>query len=105
MRVNSLGEMMIATRHGNFPVKKGDKLAGTRIIPLVIEKEKMEEPLSRARMVRPRLRHIVQQRRRADALQRKARAARIGGAPDLFRQRRHRPAVAHRLRRRPKPGQ
>ncbi len=41
-RVNSLGEMMIATRHGDFPVKKGDKLAGTRIIPLIIEKEKME---------------------------------------------------------------
>ena len=40
--VNSLGEMMIASRHGDFPVKKGDKLAGTRIIPLVIEKEKME---------------------------------------------------------------
>jgi molybdenum cofactor synthesis domain-containing protein len=40
--VNSLGEMMIATRHGNLPVKKGDKLAGTRIIPLIIEKEKME---------------------------------------------------------------
>ena len=40
--VNSLGEMMIASRHGNFPVKAGDKLAGTRIIPLVIEKEKME---------------------------------------------------------------
>jgi len=39
--VNSLGEMMIATIHGNFPVKKGDKLAGTRIIPLVIEEEKM----------------------------------------------------------------
>ena len=33
--------MMIATRHGNFAVKKGDKLAGTRIIPLVIEEEKM----------------------------------------------------------------
>lgn len=43
LRLNSMGEMMIATRHGNFPVKKGDKLAGTRIIPLVIEKEKMEE--------------------------------------------------------------
>lgn len=41
-RVNGLGEMMIACRHGDFPVKKGDKLAGTRIIPLVIEKEKME---------------------------------------------------------------
>ncbi len=40
--VNSLGEMMIASVHGDFPVKKGDKLAGTRIIPLVIEKEKMD---------------------------------------------------------------
>lgn len=41
--VNGLGEMMIATRHGNFPVKAGDKLAATRIIPLVIEAEKMEQ--------------------------------------------------------------
>lgn len=40
--VNSLGEMMIASRHGDFPVRVGDKLAGTRIIPLIIEKEKME---------------------------------------------------------------
>ena len=40
--VNSFGQMMIATRHGNFPVHAGEKLAGTRIIPLVIEKEKME---------------------------------------------------------------
>jgi molybdenum cofactor synthesis domain-containing protein len=40
-KVNSLGEMMIATRHGGFAVKKGDKLSGTRIIPLVIEKSKM----------------------------------------------------------------
>ena len=40
--VNSLGEMMIASRHGDFAVKKGDKIAGTRIIPLCIEKEKME---------------------------------------------------------------
>ena len=42
VNVNSLGEMMIASRHGDFPVKKGDKIAGTRIIPLVIEEEKME---------------------------------------------------------------
>ncbi len=34
---------MIATRQGNVPVKKGDKLAGMRIIPLVIEKEKMQQ--------------------------------------------------------------
>ncbi len=39
--VNGFGQMMIASRHGNSPVKKGDKLAGTRIIPLVIEEEKM----------------------------------------------------------------
>jgi len=32
--INSIGEMMIATRHGNTMVKKGDKLAGTRVIPL-----------------------------------------------------------------------
>ncbi len=42
-KINSLGEMMIATRHGNTSVKKGDKLAGTRIIPLVIEEEKMKK--------------------------------------------------------------
>jgi molybdenum cofactor synthesis domain-containing protein len=41
--VNGLGEMMIASRHGNFAVKAGDKIAATRVIPLVIEKEKMEE--------------------------------------------------------------
>lgn len=41
-RINSLGEMMIASRHGNFPVKAGEKIAGMRIIPLIIEKEKME---------------------------------------------------------------
>lgn len=41
--VNSLGEMMIATRHQNIAVKKGDKLAGTRIIPLIIEEEKMKK--------------------------------------------------------------
>lgn len=41
--VNSLGEMIIATRHTNTTVKKGDKLVGTRIIPLLIEQEKMEK--------------------------------------------------------------
>ena len=42
LKVNSLGEMIIASRHGDFPIRKGDKIAGTRIIPLVIEKEKMD---------------------------------------------------------------
>ena len=40
--INALGEMMIATRASGSPVKKGDRLCGTRIIPLAIEKEKME---------------------------------------------------------------
>lgn len=42
LRINALGEMMIACRHGDFPVHAGDKLAGMRVIPLVIEKEKMQ---------------------------------------------------------------
>lgn len=42
-KINSLGEMMIATRHGNTAVKRGDKLAGTRVIPLIIEEYKMEK--------------------------------------------------------------
>lgn len=40
--VNGIGEMMIATQPSGFVVKKGAKLCGTRVIPLVIEKEKME---------------------------------------------------------------
>ena len=42
-KVNSLGEMMIASRHGDFPVKKGDKITGTRVIPLVISEEKIQQ--------------------------------------------------------------
>lgn len=41
--VNSLGEMMIATVHGDFPVKCGDIIAATRIIPLVIDEVKMDK--------------------------------------------------------------
>ena len=39
--INLLEDIMIATRHGNTVVKKGDKLCGTRVIPLVIEEEKL----------------------------------------------------------------
>lgn len=41
--VNSQDELMIATRHGGTAVHMGDKLAGTRIIPLVIEEEKLKQ--------------------------------------------------------------
>ena len=40
--VNSQDEVMIATRHGNTGVHKGDKLAAMRVIPLVIEDEKLK---------------------------------------------------------------
>ena len=42
-QVNSIDRLMIATRHTNTPVKAGDKLAGTRVIPLVIEEEPLRE--------------------------------------------------------------
>lgn len=40
--INDIDQVIIATRHTNTPVYKGDKLIGTRVIPLVIEKAKME---------------------------------------------------------------
>lgn len=39
--VNSIDELMIATRHTNTAVHPGDKLAGMRVIPLVIGEEKL----------------------------------------------------------------
>ena len=39
--VNALEDIMIATRHGNTAVRKGGKLAGSRVIPLVIAEEKL----------------------------------------------------------------
>ena len=41
--VNGIDEIMIASRHTNTAVKKGDKLLGTRVIPLVIAKEKLKQ--------------------------------------------------------------
>ena len=42
-RINGMGQIVVASRHGNFPVRKGDKIAGMRVVPLVIEEEKMEQ--------------------------------------------------------------
>lgn len=41
--VNAIDELMIATRHGDTPAEAGDKLAGTRVIPLVIDEAKLAE--------------------------------------------------------------
>ena len=66
-RVNALGEMMIASRASGVPVKRGEKLCGMRVIPLVIEKEKMErarqaagpEPLLKLLPLRPKTYGLV----------------------------------------------
>jgi hypothetical protein len=41
--VNGLDDVTIATLPQNMPVKAGTKLAGMRVIPLVIKKDKMEQ--------------------------------------------------------------
>lgn len=41
-QINSVGELMIATIPSGIRVKKGDMLAGFRIIPLLIDKAKLE---------------------------------------------------------------
>ena len=46
--LNDVEELMIATRHTNTAVHQGDKLAGTRIIPLVIREETLRAAEERA---------------------------------------------------------
>ena len=43
IKLNSLGEIILVTRHNNFPVEKGQKVAGTRVIPLIIKEDKIKE--------------------------------------------------------------
>ena len=40
--VNTVEDIMIATRKGGTTVRKGDKLAGMRVIPLIIPEEKLQ---------------------------------------------------------------
>lgn len=40
-KLNSIGEIIVATIHNNTPVKKGEKLGATRVIPLIIDEEKI----------------------------------------------------------------
>jgi molybdenum cofactor synthesis domain-containing protein len=41
-RINKLGNVIVSTLKTNFPCKKGQKVAATRIIPLLISKNKIE---------------------------------------------------------------
>jgi hypothetical protein len=43
---NMLGDVMCATLHGNTPVRKGQVVAGTRAIPLVLKRKTVEEAVA-----------------------------------------------------------
>lgn len=43
LKLNMIDDIMFATLHNNMPVKKGEKVAGTRVIPLMIKEELLEE--------------------------------------------------------------
>ena len=62
--VNGVGEMMIATKRGDTHVSAGDRLAGMRAIPLVIEECKLEEA-ERAAGPKPLLELLPYRLRRA----------------------------------------
>ncbi|WKY46860.1 molybdopterin-binding protein [Eubacteriaceae bacterium ES3] len=46
--INAMGDIIIATRHNNTPVNAGELLAGTRVTPLVIAKEIMDQVSNQA---------------------------------------------------------
>ena len=43
LELNMIDDIMMATIHNNTPVKKGEKIGGTRVIPLMVEEEKLNE--------------------------------------------------------------
>jgi hypothetical protein len=43
--INSVDDIVLTTIHSNIPVKKDERLAGMRIIPLVVKKEKVESAM------------------------------------------------------------
>lgn len=40
-KLNSLGEIIVSTLHNNTPIRKGEKVGATRVIPLIIDEEKI----------------------------------------------------------------
>ncbi|MGG7058579.1 molybdopterin-binding protein [Clostridium tertium] len=41
LKLNSLGEIIVSTLHNNTPIRKGEKIGATRVIPLIIEEDKI----------------------------------------------------------------
>ena len=44
--INSIPQVMMATKRTNQPVKKDEKIAGTRVIPLVIDREPVDQAVA-----------------------------------------------------------
>ncbi|MCI7204773.1 MAG: molybdopterin-binding protein [Clostridiales bacterium] len=54
LKLNMVGEIIVSTMHNNTPVKKGEKIGATRVIPLIINEEKIieAENLIREKIIR-----------------------------------------------------
>ena len=54
LKLNMVGEIIVSTMHNNTPVKKGEKIGATRVIPLIINAEKIieAENLIREKIIR-----------------------------------------------------
>ena len=42
-KINNIGEIIFSTIHDNIPVKKGELISSTRVIPLVIDEKQIQE--------------------------------------------------------------
>lgn len=40
-KLNSIGEIIVATIHNNTPIRKGEKIGATRVIPLIIDEKRI----------------------------------------------------------------
>jgi len=64
-KLNLLGEVMCATLHDNTPVRRGDQVAATRLIPLVGRRQLVEEAVALLKKGEPLIRVLPLQRVRA----------------------------------------
>jgi molybdopterin biosynthesis enzyme len=53
LRINKIGNIIISTLNNNFPVKKNQTIAATRIIPLIIARKKIERLETLAKKYHP----------------------------------------------------
>jgi len=62
LQFNLLGEVMCSTLHDNTPVKRGEQVAATRLIPLLCQRSLVEEAVAVARAGGPVVRVLPLQR-------------------------------------------